>query len=349
MNRATPNRLPVTPAELAARVAEVPRVPLAYLPTPLEHLPRLSKLLGGPEIFLKRDDLTGLAFGGNKTRQLEFVFAEILAQGADTVVCGAFTQSNWCRQITAAARKLGLDCSLVLVHGVKGPLLQGNLFLDRLMGADVEIVDIDHMQHLGPYLEAKVAKLKAAGKRPYYLSPFNLGVLSLSAVGYVNAYLELDGQLAERNLVASHIYLAGTMMTPAGLHMAAAALGRPTKVVAVNPSRWDEDRAIAIARIADATAKRLRLPLDVRPADIANEPNYVGEKYGVLTDAAREAIRMLAETEGVILDPVYTAKAMSALIDHIRKGRLGKADRVVFVHTGGLPALFAYAGDLGIV
>ncbi|MBM3488959.1 MAG: D-cysteine desulfhydrase family protein [Alphaproteobacteria bacterium] len=348
MDRATTNRLPLTPVELAAQIAEFPRVSLAHLPTPLEHLPRLSKRLGGPEIFIKRDDLTGLAFGGNKTRQLEFVFAEILAQGADTVVCGAYTQSNWCRQITAACRKLGLDCSLVLVHGVKGPLLQGNLFLDKLMGADVEIVNVDHMQDLPPYLEAKVAKLKAAGKRPYYLSPFNLDVLSLSALGYVSGYLELDAQLAERNLVASHLYVAGTMMTPAGLHMAAAALGRPTKVVVVNPSRWDEDRAVAIARIADATAKRLRLPLDVKPADIANEPNYVGEKYGVLTDAAREAIRLLAETEGVILDPVYTGKAMSGLIDHVRKGRLTTSDRVVFVHTGGLPALFAYAGDIGV-
>jgi 1-aminocyclopropane-1-carboxylate deaminase/D-cysteine desulfhydrase-like pyridoxal-dependent ACC family enzyme len=235
-----------------------------------------------------------------------------------------------------------------LVHGVKGPLLQGNLFLDKLMGADVEIVNVEHMQDLPPYLEAKVARLKAAGKRPYYLSPFDLDVLSLSAIGYVSGYLELDQQLTERKLAASHVYVTGTMMTPAGLHLAAAALGRPTKVVVVNPSRWDEDRAVAIARIAEATAKRLRLPLDVKPADIANDPNYVGEKYGVLTDAAREAIRLLAETEGVILDPVYTAKAMSGLIDHIRKGQLAKSDRVVFVHTGGLPALFAYAEDIGV-
>ena len=332
--------------ELKARIDAFPKVALAHLPTPLEFCERLTEALDGPEIYFKRDDMTGLAFGGNKTRQLEYVFAEILDRGADTVVAGAYTQSNWCRQISAASRKLGLDAALVLVHGVKGPLAQGNLLLDRLLGVDVTIVDIDHMQDLGPHLEAKVRELRQAGRRPYVVDPFDLDVLSLSAIGYVDAFLELDAQLDALGFEADHLYVSGTMMTPAGLHLAARALGRRTRVVAINPSRWDEDRAVAIARIASATAERLALDLAVAPEDVASDPNYVGEKYGVVTDAGREAFALVARTEGIFLDPVYTSKAMSGLIDHIRQGRIGRGEKVVFVHTGGMPAIFAYAEDL---
>ena len=338
--------LPLTPADLQARIDRLPRVKLAFRPTPLEFLPRLSEALGGPRIFIKRDDMTGLAFGGNKTRQLEFVFAEIERQGCDSVVAGAYTQSNWCRQISAACAKRGLACSLVLVHGVKGPLKQGNLLLDHLLGADVRIVDIDHMQHLAPHLDEAVAGLEAQGRRPYLVSPFDMDVLSLSAVAYVDAFLELDAQLAALGETADALYLAGTMMTPAGLHLGSVALGRSTRVVAVNPSRWDEPREGAIANIATATARRLGIDLVVTPDQVHNEPNYVGEKYGVLSDAAREAFLLVARTEGIILDPVYSSKSMSGLIGHIREGRLGRDDTVVFLHSGGMPAVFAYAEDL---
>jgi len=338
---------PLSAAELQARIDRLPRVKLAFRPTPLEFMPRLSAALGGPRIFIKRDDLTGLAFGGNKTRQLEFVFAEIERLGCDSVVAGAYTQSNWCRQISAACAKRGLIASLVLVHGVKGPYAQGNLLLDRLLGAQVRIVsEIDHMQHIAPYLREAVEALKAAGRKPYLIDPFDMGVLSLSAVAYVEAFLELDAQLAEMGESADAIYLAATLMTAAGLHVGAAALGRKTKVVAVNPSRWDEPREAVIARIATATAERLGIDLAVAPEQVHNEPNYVGEKYGIVTDAAREAFRLVARSEGIILDPVYTAKAMSGLIGHIRAGRLGRGDTVVFLHSGGTPAVFAYAEEL---
>ncbi len=178
-------------AALQARIDALPRVRLAHLPTPLDHCPRLGEALGGVDVWIKRDDLTGLAFGGNKTRQLEFLFADILAQGADTVVAGAYTQSNWCRQITGAARKLGLEVALVLLHGEKGPALQGNLLLDRLMGADVTVVDLDSMERLTPLLEAKAEELRRAGRRPYVVRPFGLDKLVLGAVGYVNGALEL--------------------------------------------------------------------------------------------------------------------------------------------------------------
>ena len=337
---------PLSPQALRTRIDALPRVRLAHLPTPLEHCPRLTAALGGPQIYIKRDDLTGLAFGGNKTRQLEFLFADILAQGSDIVVAGAYAQSNWCRQITAAARKLGLDAALVLVHGVKGPMLQGNLLLDRLMGADVTVVDLDDMHDLQPLLERRAEALAAEGRRPYIVAPFSLELQSLSAVGYVNAMIELDEQLRAVNARADKIYLAGANMTPAGLAMGARALGSGATVVSISPIRWEDDRATDIARVATATAERLGLGIRIEPGDIVSDDGYIGERYGLLTPEARAALKLVAGTEGIILDPVYSGKAMAGMIDHIRRGRIGRDETVVFVHTGGTPALFAYAEDV---
>jgi 1-aminocyclopropane-1-carboxylate deaminase/D-cysteine desulfhydrase-like pyridoxal-dependent ACC family enzyme len=318
------------------------------LPTPLEDCPRLSQELGGPRILVKRDDLTGLAFGGNKTRQLEFLFPGILASGADTIVAGAYTQSNWCRQITAAARRHNLKVELVLVHGVKGPRLQGNLLLDKLMGASVTVVDIDDIQRLPPLLESKAAELAGLGRKPYLVSPFALPTLSISTVGYVDAFLELDRQLDSRGLTADAVYVAGANMTPAGLLVGAKALGRATRVVGISPVRWDEDRPTDIARIASAAARHLGLELTVLPAEVESDESFVGTNYGIVTPECREAVRLAASLEGLILDPVYTGKAMAGLIGHIRAGRLRREQTVVFLHTGGLPALFAYAEDMGV-
>ena len=335
-------------AALQAKIESLPRVRLAHLPTPLEPCPRLSATLDGPEIWIKRDDLTGLAFGGNKTRQLEFVFAEILAEGADTVVAGAYTQSNWCRQMTGAAKKLGLEVALVLLHGEKGPALQGNLLLDRLMGADVTVVDLDTMERLTPLLEAKAEQLERSGRKPYILAPFAVDRLALGAIGYVNAALELDLQFDEAGIDPDWLYLCGANMTPAGTLLGLQALGRRTRLVNVAPIRWSEPRALDIARIANATARRLELDVEMMPEQIESTDDYIGERYGVVTEGGREAMRLLARTEAVILDPVYSSKAMAGLIDHVRKGRIGRDETVVFLHTGGTPALFAYAADLGL-
>jgi D-cysteine desulfhydrase family pyridoxal phosphate-dependent enzyme len=337
---------PLTRAELQARIDRLPRTRLAHLPTPLEPCPRLSAALGGPEILVKRDDMTGLAFGGNKARQLEFLFPGIVASGCDTIVAGAYTQSNWCRQITAAACRLGLKVELVLVHGIKGSRLTGNLLLDKLMGANVTVVDIDDVQRLPPMLEAKTAELKAAGRKPYLVSPFAMSTLSISTVGYVEAMAEIDDQLAARGKRADRVYVSGANMTPAGLMLGAKALGRPTRVIGISPVRWEEDRQTDIARIANAAAQHLGLDLGITPADVENDPDFVGEKYGLVTPECREAVKLAASTEGLILDPVYTGKAMAGLIGHIRNGKIGKDETVVFVHTGGTPALFAYAEDL---
>lgn len=337
---------PARRERLQERIRALPRVRLAHLPTPLEPCPRLSRALGGPEILVKRDDLTGLAFGGNKTRQLEFLLADLADTEADVIVAGAYTQSNWCRQITAAARKLGCDVSLVLLHGRKGPLRQGNLLLDDLMGADIRVSEVDDMQQLPPLLEARAAELRAAGRRPYLIDPFDLEVLARSTLGYVEAALELDAQLDAAGTDADHVYVAGANMTPAGLLLGLRALGRKARVVGIAPIEWDEDRRVDIARIASAAARLLGLDLAFGPEEVISHGDYIGEGYGVLSAAARDAFLLAARSEGLILDPVYTGKAMAGLRDHVRRGLVGRGETVVFVHTGGNPAVFAYAEDL---
>ncbi len=334
---------------LQSRIDEFARLQIAHLPTPLEFCPRLTEALGGPEIWIKRDDCTGLAFGGNKTRQLEFVFAEAQQQGADTIVIGSGSQSNWCRQTAAAACRIGMHTVLILAHGVKGAALQGNLLIDHLLGAEITIVDGEDLQQLPPLLEEKTEKLREKGRKPYLMNPFGLPTLSLSAIGYVNALLELDEQIQEQGKEPDYIYLSGANITPAGIALGVKALGRKTKVVGITPIRWDEDRSTDIARIANATAERLGLNIVFRPEDIHNKDDYVGDRYGVMTPECREALRLVAKTEGIILDPVYTSKAMAGLIDHIRQGKIGKNETVIFLHTGGTPALFAYAEDLQLV
>ena len=340
--------MPMTREALRARLERLPRVRLAFLPTPLERCPRFSAALGGPEIWIKRDDQTGLCFGGNKTRQLEYVFAELLKQGCDTVVAGAYSQSNWCRQMTAAAKKLGLDISLTLLHGEKGPVLQGNFLLYKLMGADVTVVDLDTLEKLQPYLDAKAEELRARGRKPFVVGPLDVEGLSLGAVGYVDAAVELDQQLEEAGIEPSALVVSGANMTPAGLALGMKALGRPIKLVNVAPIKWSFDRATDIARIANATAKRLDLDVQLSGDEIENHDEYIGERYGLVTESGLEAMKLLAGTEGIILDPVYSSKALAGLIDQVRKGRWTKDEKVLFVHTGGTPAVFAYAQDLGL-
>ena len=336
----------LTRADLAARLDAHPRVSLAHLPTPLDPCPRLAEAIGVGALYIKRDDLTGLAFGGNKTRHLEFTFAEILNSGADTVVAGAYTQSNWCRQITAAACKHGLAVSLVLIHGVKGPMVQGNLLLDRLMGADVTVVDLDSMEQLQPLLDEKARALEAAGRRPFVVAPFDLDQQVRAALGYVVTAIELDAQFEDAGIDPARVFVCGANNTPAGLIAGLRALGRRARVASISPIRWEEARELDIARVATGAARALDLNLAIEPGDFDVDDGHIGETYGVLSDEARAAIRLTAETEGFFLDPVYTGKAMAGLIDHARRGGIGADETVVFVHTGGMPALFAYAGDL---
>lgn len=333
-------------ADLEAAIAAQPRVKLASLPTPLQPLPNLSKALGGPEIWVKRDDMTGLAFGGNKSRQLEFVFADVLASGADTVIAGAYTQSNWCRQMTAACAKLGLQMSLVLLHGQKGPKLQGNLLLDKLMGADVRVVDLPSIELLQPAIDARAAELRAQGRNVYVVEPMGLRSNVLGALGYVDATLELARQIEQAGRGFSHLYQCGANMQPAGLVLGIKALDLRLRLATVTPVKWAKPRGQDIADIANATALHLGIATRVTADEVNATDDYIGTAYGIVTPESLEALKLCASLEGLILDPVYTSKAMAGLIDHIRTGCLKQGDRVIFLHSGGTPALFAYAEDL---
>ena len=334
--------------QLEAKIAAFPRCRLSHFPTPIEHSRRLSSHLGGPEIYMKRDDLTGLAFGGSKCRHIEFIFADIIDKGHDTLVLGAFTQSNWCRQVTAAANRLGLSVSLVLIAGEKGALLQGNLLVDRLMGAEISIIDIESIEELTPKLYERAEELSAKGRNPFVIEPFSTSTLTRGAIAYVDAAIENSRQLECLGVEADYLYLSGANMTPAGLNLGLRAIGSRIKVVSVSPVDWSEDRAAAISDLANEVARMLDLPDRFLPGDIVSYDDYIGEGYGLMSDSDRDALKLVASTEGIILDPVYTCSAMAALIDDVAAGKLTKDDVVVFLHTGGTPALFAYAEDLDL-
>ena len=333
--------------DLAARLAVHPRIRLAHLPTPLDPCPRLAEAIGVRALYIKRDDLTGLAFGGNKTRHLEFTFAEILKSGADTVVAGAYTQSNWCRQITAAARKNGLAVSLVLIHGVKGPRVQGNLLLDRLMGADVTVVDIDSMEKIQPLLDEKARAL--GGGRP---QAFRDRPLRPGSAGARCARLRRHGDRA-----GCPVRGGGDRPHP-GLHLRRQQHpGRPRH----RPARAGPPGARGVDQpdpLGGAPRARHRAGghgdgARARPQsrDRSLPTSLQTRITSARTTACSRRRRARPsgswpETEGIILDPVYSGKAMAGLIDHVRRGKVGADETVVFVHTGGMPALFAYAEDL---
>jgi D-cysteine desulfhydrase family pyridoxal phosphate-dependent enzyme len=335
--------------ELKVSIDRLPRANLANLPTPFEEAPRLSEALGGPRIFFKRDDLTGLALGGNKTRMFEFTLGEALQRGATTVVAGAAVQSNYCRQLAAACSKLGLGLHLVLrkTPGEGDPEIQGNLLLDLLFGAKIEIIEADVMEQ-EKVINRVAEKLTGKGHRVYMGRKSSLADLGLEAVGYVNCALELYDQLLERNLQINSLFTSSSTTTQAGLLLGARYLKCDFQIVGVSPVDWIEDIPSEIARIANDAATRLRVDLTVSPSEIINLGGYVGEGYGRLTPEALEAIKLVARTEGVLLDPVYTGKAMAALIDRIRGKEIGSNETVVFLHTGGFPALFAYNKDLSL-
>lgn len=334
----------VSSGELQARLDRLPRVRLAHLPTPLDEAPNLSRALGGPRILVKREDLTGLAFGGNKTRILEFTVAEAIRRGADTIVACAFAQSNHCRQAAAAAARLGLRAVLVLGRGEKVDQVQGNLLLDDLLGAEIVRVDEDTLEGIAARAAEVTQALNAQGRRAVQvvLTPW---ATTLAAAAYVGCALELDEQCRRAGVVPKHVVVASSGGTQAGLVLGSLALGRQWTVAGYTPIARPERRERVAAVVNDA-ARLLDLDVQVTAEDILNEESELGPGYGKLSDGAVEAIRLVARTEGILLDPVYTAKAMSGLIRQIRAGAFQPDDSVVFVHTGGTPALFAYAAEL---
>jgi len=328
---------------LKEKITQFDRVKLANLPTPLMELPNFSKSLGGPRIYMKRDDLTGgCSFGGNKTRMLEFRLAPAVAQKANIIVSGFGIQSNHARQIAVASRRLGMDVILILRRTYQNEKVnvQGNLLIDLLAGARVKIVNATPEEQL-ILIREEINLLRSEGKKPYETG-FNDE--DLSAVSYVACSLELLEQINDFSIEPTHLYVASEGATQAGLMLFSKYIGTSYSVVGINMIDWISDTKARISSIANAAAKRLGIDCNIFPKEVINYNNYIGKGYGIPTPECIQAIKLLAETEGILADPVYVGKGLAGLIDHIETGKLGKKDTVIFLHTGGVPLLFCY-GD----
>ncbi|MCL4803527.1 MAG: D-cysteine desulfhydrase family protein [Anaerolineae bacterium] len=317
------------------------KVNLGFWPTPIEPLERLSKYLGGPELWIKRDDQSGLATGGNKTRKLEFLVADAVAHGADHLVTTGAPQSNHARQTAAAAARLGLGCSLVL-RGPKPDTFTGNLLLDELLGAHVYWSDTrDCTESIGRVM----AELRAIGRHPY-LIPLG-GSNVIGATGYVLAMQELMEQISAAHLNFDFIVFASSSGgTQAGVALGARAFGYRGSVLGISVDHPADSLKTQVAALATATATHLGLDA-LSVAEMVNvNDDYLGDGYAQVGETEREAIKIMAQVEGILLDPVYTGRAFGGLIDLIRWGAFTRGQRVLFWHTGGTAALPAFADRL---
>jgi 1-aminocyclopropane-1-carboxylate deaminase/D-cysteine desulfhydrase-like pyridoxal-dependent ACC family enzyme len=333
--------------QLEEAIAKLPRIPLASVrPTPLEPMARLSAQLGGPHLYIKRDDLTGLAFGGNKTRMLEFSLAQARATGADTIVTGAAVQSNYCRQMAAACAKLGLELHLVLrpTREIDKQEIQGNHFLQRLFGAHVTILPDFDAAKQSVALNEKAQELIAAGKRVFI--PRQANTVDLDAIAYAEVALEIVQQCRALRIDPEFLYVAAMDTTQAGLVLGFSFMRSPIQVRGVSPFEKKPDRMETMATMANQAAQRLALDIHFSARDFVNDDSYVGERYGIPTPEGLQALHLVAETEGIVIDPVYTSKAMAKLIADVRSGQLDQQAPVLFLHTGGAPALFGYVREV---
>jgi D-cysteine desulfhydrase family pyridoxal phosphate-dependent enzyme len=338
--------------EIKKKIKGFPKQNLIHLPTPLQKLENLSQELGGPEIYIKRDDLTGLAFGGNKSRKLEFIIQDVLNKKADAVITWASVQSNWCLQTAAAARKFGIKPILILLKKDDLPEeYDGNLLLDYILDADVIIREAEEgkvvkEEDLQGIVEKVENEVKEWGLTPY-VAPLGGSMVGgsmempLGAISYVNAFVELLEQAGKQHLDVNYVvHSSGSGGTQGGLAVGAKAIKEDTKVLGISVSEDKEIYGEEVLTIARDTAKALSLDLAMEKKDIIIFDEYIKEGYGILNKEVSEALRFVAVKEGIFLDPVYTGKAMAALIDLVKKGYFKKEDKIVFFHTGGTAALF---------
>jgi D-cysteine desulfhydrase family pyridoxal phosphate-dependent enzyme len=340
---------------LKTRLNTFARIPLCNLPTPLEKLDNLSRKLN-LNLYIKRDDETGLAMGGNKSRKLEFIIADALAQGADAIVTWGGVQSNWCRQLAAAARRAGIQPFLILFKRPRLPSERtGNLFLDEIFGADITVFELEEgssitcLHQVQEFIDPVIERAKKAGRKPY-LAPIGGSRLEGSmnrpwgAIAYVKAMLELTEQAEAQGLAIDQLVFATSSgSTHAGLQMGARLLASRTKIVGISVSEDKDEIAEVVEKIGD------QVLLELGTTDLSRElqkvtvfDDYVGKGYAILSSEIVRAIRVVAECEGILLDPVYTGKAMAGLLDLREKGYFQPEANVVFLHTGGTPALFSY-------
>lgn len=323
---------------------KLPKKKLGFFPTPLVELYRLSEALGGPRILMKRDDQTGLALGGNKTRKLEFLVGEAVEQGCDTLITGGAAQSNHCRQTAAAAAASGLPCHLVL-GGTPPEIVDGNLLLDYLLGANIYW---SGEFRKGETIPEVAKQLEQDGFKPYVI-PYG-GSNATGAAAFVYAVEELQDQLNDMSIEVSHVFFASSSGgTQAGLLLGACMFNQLFQLIGIGieKSETGEDSLeIQVMNIANSAAKLLKVGTQFSLEDITVRNDYIGKGYGVVGELERQAIRLTAETEGILLDPVYTGRAMGGLIDMIKRSEISRNDTVLFWHTGGVPALFPYSSEL---
>jgi len=326
------------------KLKSLPRIELAQLPTPLQELPRLGQLLGGPKLLVKRDDQTGLALGGNKTRKLEFLIADALKKGADTVITTGAPQSNHCRQTAAAAAQVGMGCELVL-GGNEPEVPNGNVLLDLFCGANLHWTTRERRNAKMDEVAGQLLSLK---HNPYII-PVG-GSNGLGALGYVQAMIELNDQLSKGRIkVDTIVFATSSGGTQAGMVVGARISGFEGKILGISidqRSSQEPSYQSELAAIANEAAKLIDSRYEFTEDDFTVNYDYLGLGYGVVGNLERESIRLTACTEGLLLDPVYSGRAMGGLVDLIKKGFFSLKDTVLYWHTGGAPALFAYAREL---
>jgi L-cysteate sulfo-lyase len=324
-------------------LSRFPRVRLGHLHTPLEPMAALSRALGGPNLFVKRDDCTGLATGGNKTRKLEFLMGQALEQGAEIIVTQGAVQTNHGRQTAAAAARLGLACEILLERRVREPEpgyeVQGNVLLDRMFGATLSFHEPGDMNALAL---ARTEELRSQGRKAYFIPGGGSNVVG--ALGYVDCALELLQQANDTGLRIDYlVHATGSTGTQAGLLAGLEGANTGIAVLGISVRQPKAQQEDAVYALAQATAARLGVRGGIDRSRVVAYSDYVGEGYGVPTPAMVEAVALTARCEGILLDPVYSGKGMAGLIDLTRKGFFRRDDNVVFLHTGGATALFAYS------
>ena len=327
-------------------LSDFPQVKLCHSPTTLEPLEQLSEFLGGPEIWIKRDDCTGLATGGNKTRKLEFLLGEALKQGGDILVTQGAVQSNHARQTAAAAAKYGLKCHILLERRVPNTLDSyehtGNVLLNQLYGASIEFRESGlDMNAEG---EAVSRKLSEVGSKPYFIP--GGGSNTVGALGYVNCALELISQFKAESIQFDYlVHATGSTGTQAGLVSGLEGLNSELPVMGISVRQNREKQIDAVWKLVRKTAEKLKIR-EISREKILVDDRYIGKGYAIPTDGTIEAITLLAQTEGILLDPVYSGKGMAGLIDMVRNGDFSQGEKILFLHTGGSAALFAYEQEL---
>ena len=328
-------------------LSRFPRVSLAHLPTPLELMPRLSEHLGGPKIYVKRDDCTGLGTGGNKTRKLEFLVADAIEKKADVIITQGAVQSNHARQTAAAACKVGMDCELIFEKRVEDAddayKTSGNVLLDRIYGANIR--EVAKGSDMDAEMEALAKELRAAGKTPYIVP--GGGSNTIGALGYLNCALEFMTQANDEGIVIDHVvHATGSAGTQAGLAVGLKMTHSNIPLLGIGVNAPRDAQEEKVWKLAEETAEYVGAPGCVQREDIVANCDYVGDGYGLPTREMNDAVLLLARLEGLLFDPVYSGKGLAGLIDLVQKGHFNGADSIVFIHTGGSAGLFGYSAQL---